>query len=104
MQVPRKYGFLRFVAFILKLLAWLILLAGIIGLIAGLAIGLSEGSGGWPLPRWQLLGGAGILAVVVSVVWFVQLFAFGSVLSLLIDIEEDTRRLEARLAAPPGDS
>ncbi len=33
MNVPRKYGFLRVVAFILKLLAWLALLGGIVGAI-----------------------------------------------------------------------
>lgn len=103
MQVPRKYGFLRFVAFILKLLAWLILALGIIGVIAGLVLGFSPSSGGLPVPRWQLLGGAGIAVVLLSIIWFVQLFAFGSVLSLLIDIEEDTRRLEARLAPPPAE-
>lgn len=104
MKVPRKYGFLRFIAFVLKLLAWLILVAGIIGLIAGLAIGLSDGSGGWPLPRWQLLWGAGTIAALVSVIWFVQLFAAGSILSLLVDIEENTRALAAHPPASSSDS
>ncbi len=94
MNVPRKYGFLRVVAFILKLLAWLALLGGIVGAIISRTSlgGLLESLN---LPAW--LPGAGSVGVLLlCVVWFVQLFVFGSILSLLIDIEENTRALAGR--------
>ncbi|MGQ9492004.1 MAG: hypothetical protein ACUVR4_12520 [Anaerolineae bacterium] len=93
MNVPRKYGLLRAIAFILKLLAWLVLLAGIIGGFAGL-LGGSPLARNFNLPEaLPIIGGAGLL--FLCVVWFVQLFAFGSILSLLIDIEENTRAIAA---------
>lgn len=95
MNVPRKYGLLRAVALILKLLAWLALLFGVVGAIASLTTlgGLLPQS--LNLPAWLPgAGSAGIL--LICVVWFVQLFAFGSILSLLIDIEENTRAMAGR--------
>ena len=50
--------------------------------------------------RVQLLAQVGTLAApIIAIVWFVQLFAFGSVLSMLIEVEEKTRGLAAR---PPA--
>ncbi len=47
------------------------------------------------MPAW--LPGAGSVGVpLLCVVWLVQLFVFGSILSLLIDIEENTRALAGR--------
>lgn len=92
MKVSRKYGFLRAVAFILKLLAWLVLLAGIAGGILALV-----GLGASLTPDLNLPGAVTVLGpaavILVGVIWFIQLFAFGSILSLLIDIEENTRAL-----------
>ena len=91
MSVPRKYGILRVIALILKLLAWVVLVAGIIGMIVVLA-----NAGKFP-DALRPLAAAGTFAVpVIAIVWFVQLFAFGSVLSLLIEIEENTRGIAAR--------
>jgi hypothetical protein len=39
---------------------------------------------------------AAIILPVTGIVWFVQLFAIGSILSLLVDIEENTRLLAER--------
>jgi hypothetical protein len=101
MNVPRKYSLLRFIAFLLKLFAWLILLAGIAGTILGFVFVASRSGGN--LPDWlqfaPLVGT--ILLPIVSIVWFVQFFAFGSILSLLIDIEQNTRLLAARTGAAP---
>ncbi len=90
MNVPRKYPVLRVIALILKVLAWVVLAAGFLGMI-GL---LSVGSGDQVL---RPLTTAGALTVpLIAILWFIQLFAFGSILSLLIDIEESTRGLAAR--------
>ena len=95
MKVSRKYGFLRAVAIILKLLAWLILLAGIAGgilALVGLGASLTQDLN---LPgAVTVLGPAAVM--LVGVIWFIQLFAFGSILSLLIDIEENTRALASQ--------
>ncbi len=96
MSVQRKYNLLRAIAFILKLLAWLVLLAGIIGGLVGLLSG-SAFARNVNLPAaLPLIGSAALM--FACVIWFVQLFAFGSILSLLIDIEENTRAIAAEPA------
>jgi hypothetical protein len=90
--VQRRYGFLRAIAFLLKLLAWLALLAGLTIAAVSLLMLAGLGSGILNLdPTVRLLGAS--LAPAVGIAAFVKLYAFGSILSLLIDIEENTRRL-----------
>jgi len=101
MNVPRKYGLLRVIAFLLRLLAWLALVAGIIGAIAGFILLRGYLPHDVNLPNWLPVIGL-VAPLVAGIVWFVQLYAFGSVLALLIDIEENTRALAARSAAPPA--
>ncbi|MCX6031521.1 MAG: hypothetical protein NT169_19755 [Chloroflexi bacterium] len=94
MSVSQKYGILRVIATILKFLAWVVLAAGIIGMIIVLA-----NAGKMP-DALRPLATAGTFAVpILAIVWFVQLFGFGSILSLLIEIEENTREIAAR---PPS--
>ncbi len=95
MSVPRKYGFLRIVAFILKLLAWVALLGGVIGAIVA-KTPLSNLLQSLDLSATWLPGAGTVGVLLICVIWFVQLFVFGSVLSLLIDIEENTRALAGR--------
>jgi hypothetical protein len=101
MNVPHKYGVVRAIAFVLKILAWLVLLAGIVtAIVAATAISNVPGPAAGLL---QIVRSAGLIAgPLVGIVWFVQLFAFGSILSLLIDIEENTRLLAAQPAAYPA--
>jgi hypothetical protein len=100
MNVPRKYGLLRVLAFVLKLIAWLVLLAGAIGTVLAL-IYLVTGVQNQP-GVLQALPLVGTVALpIISIVWWIQLFAFGSILSLLVDIEENTRTLAARTSGPP---
>lgn len=95
MNVPRKYSLLRLIAFILKLLAWVVLVAAAVGFIL-LLIGLG-GSHDTDNQILRALGAAGLVVTpLLGVVWFIQLFAFGSILSLLIDVEENTRALAAQ--------
>jgi hypothetical protein len=93
MNGSQKYGLVRAIAFILKLLAWLALIAGVIAAIAAAA----GGSGPGLLQVMRSLGM--VVGPIVGIVWFVQLFAFGSILSLLVDIEENTRQLAEPSAA-----
>ena len=94
MNVPRKYGLLRAIAFLLKLLAWIVLLAALIGTVL-LLVGFDSSLAN--APDWlRALSTAGLVAApLLGVVWFIQLFAFGSILSLLVDVEENTRALAA---------
>ena len=91
MSVSQKYGILRVIATILKFLAWVVLAAGIIGMIIVLT-----NTGKMP-DALRPLASAGALAVpIIAIVWFLQLFGFGSILSLLIEIEENTRGIAGR--------
>ncbi len=98
MNVPRKYHLLRFIAFVLKLIAWLVLLLGIAGTVVAV-LAWAGPSANWPSGFQALRPAVAIVAPLAAIVWFVQLFAFGSILSLLVDIEENTRTLAARTAA-----
>lgn len=87
MNAPRKYGLVRAIALLLKIVAVVILLIGIAALVASLFYGNQL-----RLPQWMTLGGA-VGAPLVALVTFVQLYAFGSILSLLVRIEENTRAM-----------
>jgi hypothetical protein len=92
MNVPPKYGVVRTIAFILKLLAWVALAAGLLTAIVALvgASNNADAAGG----LFRIIRSIGlILGPLVGIVWFVQLYAFGSILSLLVDVEENTRQL-----------
>lgn len=96
MSVPRKYGLLRAIATVLKVLGVIALLLGLVGMVWVLATGNSgaalDALGTASLPSWIRTTGAALLPLI-GLVWFIQLFAFGSILSLLINIEENTRAL-----------
>lgn len=92
MKVSRKYGLLRFIATLLKILGVLALALGLLGMVLVLAGGSANTLSELGMPAW--LTALGALALpLVGLIWFVQLFAFGSILSLLISIEENTRAL-----------
>ncbi len=92
MNVPHKYGLVRVIAALLKIVAVIILVIGILALVASIGYGSRL-----QVPQWLTLGGA-VAAPIVALVTFVQLYAFGSILSLLVKIEENTR---AMLERPP---
>ncbi len=97
MKVEHRYGLVRAIAFILKLLAWLILLLCLAGAVFGVTRLANLGS---VFPAW-LGTGTAVAAVLTGIFWFVPFYAFGSILSLLLDIEENTRALAA---LPPSES
>jgi amino acid transporter len=91
MSEPKKYRVLSVIALILKILAWVALAAGVIGMIV-----VSSNAGKLPDAMRPLATAGTWGTLLLGIVWFVQLFAFGSVLSLLIDIEESTREIASR--------
>jgi hypothetical protein len=90
MKVRRRYHLLRFIAGAIRLLGWLSLFAAIAVTVL-LWTGIANSAQLPPTARWI---GTGMM-LVSGLIWWVQLIAIGSVLSLLIDIEEDTRALSA---------
>jgi len=98
MSVPRRYVVVRAIAFVLKLLAWLALLGGVLAAVGALL--LTNNAPGSLSNVMTIIRSAGLIAgPVVGIVWFVQLFAFGSILSLLVHIEENTRTLAMQMPA-----
>jgi hypothetical protein len=99
MSAPHKYGVVRAIALILKILAWIALGAGIAS-----AIGILFSGGAGSNSLFNVIRSMGmVLGPLVGIVWFVQLFALGSVLSLLVDIEENTRSLAEQPTVAPVD-
>lgn len=119
--MEKRFTALRIIGTVLKVLAWVILVFGVIGAILMLLAGLGLG-GQQELPglgrTGGLLGGlAMFLAVLISaIVAFLFYYAAGEAVYLLLAIEENTRRtayffqqqVSARQAsypppaAPPG--
>jgi hypothetical protein len=96
MNVPHKYGLLRGIAFVLKLLGWIVLIAGLFGSVSLFMIAVVNRAGAAALlPAAVGAAGVGVVALL-GIIWFVQLYAFGSILSLLVDIEENTRAMAQR--------
>ncbi len=91
-----KYGLLRTIARVLKIIAWIVLAVGLIAAIVALT---SMGGSADTLTR-ALNGVLAVVGPLMGIIWFLQLFALGSVISLLIDIEENTRLLAAQPPAP----
>ena len=97
MAVPNRYRVLWIIAQVLKVLAWIALIGAAVALVVGVPSFLSATARGAPwyevLPLGMMLG-----FPIFGIVWFVQLYAVGSILSLLMDIEQHTRTLSERVA------
>lgn len=91
----RRYRLLRVIATVLKVVAVVVLIAGIVGLVAGLGAAGGLGDTAPSVLRSIMTAGSWLLPVL-AVVWFVQLYAFGSIISLLVDIEETTRTMASQ--------
>jgi hypothetical protein len=98
MNVPHRYGVVRALAFVLKLFAWVALAGGF--LVAVVALVTTSNLTGAAASIVQFIRSLGVvMGPLVGIVWFVQLYAFGAILSLLVDIEENTRLLAAQPAS-----
>ncbi len=112
--MQRKFVALRVVASIFKVLAWIILVIGVLGgcltLAAGAMPGLlgAGGPGGTNVSStvgaFGIIGGLiGALAIIlVTLLYFLFVFAFGDLVHLMISLEENTRLTAERLAGLPS--
>ncbi|MGQ9598314.1 MAG: hypothetical protein ACUVWZ_02750 [Anaerolineae bacterium] len=95
--MEKRFTALRIIGTVLKVLAWVILVFGVIGAIITLLAGVSLG-GPRELPglgRTEgLLGGLAMFFVVLisAIVGFLFYYAAGEAVYLLLAIEENTRR------------
>ncbi len=111
--MEKRYGVLRVVATLWKIIAWIVLVLGILGAIGTLIFGIAGAS-----PQfWRMMGmgpamreGGIVIGIVgflvgllVSVIYFLVFFAMGQLITLMIDIEENTRALRIATAGdlPP---
>ncbi len=96
-----KFRMLRIVSTILKILAWLVLVLGVLGGCATLVLGLAGGSSarGEFGPLAGLLSGAvgGVVLILFALLYFLFIYAYGELISLLIALEENTRLTAERL-------
>jgi hypothetical protein len=86
MDVRRKYSGLRFLALLIKIVAWLVLIGSVAAAIwfwmQGDAVpGPLVGDNNW----------SGLILLPLGIYGFLQLYIIGSLISLFIDIEYNTR-------------
>jgi uncharacterized membrane protein len=96
--MQKKYGFLSFAAKVLRVVAWIVL---VVGVIASILVGISTASsvngavGG-------LVGGVtgvfiAVLGVIFSFLGWVFLLTARELLYLFMDVEENTRNTAERI-------
>ncbi len=110
MTVPKRFGMLRFVAALLRVLAWIILILAVLG---GVVAALSNFTTVLQQPNLvsipilgqllSLLGAgasgiiAGIIAALSGILFFVLYYALAETISMQLAIEENTRLTAALL-------
>ncbi len=110
--MQKKFTVLRVVSTIFKILAWIILVIGVLGACGMIALGAMSGSsvgtsnsfGNNPLVPGAggAIGGAivGVGLIIGALHYFLVIYAFGDILTLLISLEENTRLTAERLMQP----
>jgi hypothetical protein len=110
MTVPKRFGVLRFIAVVLKVIAWIILVLAVLG---GIGVALSQFTNFVQTPSTvdipiigpilNLLGAStagivlGILSALSGIVLFIFYYAFAELISMYLAIEENTRLTAALL-------
>ena len=99
--MQNKFRVLRIVSSILKILAWVVLVLGVLGGCGTLALGLVGGSSarGDFGPLAGVLGGAvgSVVLLIFALFYFLFIYAYGELIALLIALEENTRLTAERL-------
>ncbi len=97
--MERKYRALRFIATLFKILAWIVLVGGIISAIGALIVNLMGGGGAmWrqfgmqPAVSGAMVGITSFFAILVTtLIEALSLFAAADYIALFLDIEANTR-------------
>ncbi len=94
---------LRVVAVLLKVLAWVSLVGGVLGLVVGVVFGSFVGSlGGSMDGRAGGLSGVwfGLGSLLIGGLYFLVLFAYGDAIAVLLRILDNTHRILQREQEP----
>ncbi len=94
--MERRFTALRIIGTVLKILAWIALLIGILTAVAGLVVGFGL-SGQNALLGLDLAGPLGAVAMfiallIVAIFNFLLLYAAGEAIYVFLSMEENTRR------------
>jgi len=116
----KKFRALRLVALIWRVIAWIVLVLGIIGALLAIVLGAIVGRVGDPSPLLSRVPGvsnvvdpisgvvAGVALLVVALLQFLLIYAASDVIHLALDLEQNTRetafylRGESTMPAPPA--
>lgn len=94
---PRKYGVLRIVSSVYRIIGWVVMVGGTLFSV-GLVIIAAQGDGVLqdfiPLSSAVGLVGIAVAGAVASILYGLFMLAFADLCSLLLDIEQNTRRTE----------
>jgi uncharacterized protein YacL len=95
--MERRFTALRIIATVFKVLAWITLLAGILGailaLVAGFVMQGQEGLLGLDIAGPLAAIATFIVVLVVAIFNFLMLYAVGEAIYMFLAIEENTRRM-----------
>lgn len=108
--MERRFAALRIIAIILKIFAWILLILGLLGGVALLILGftLPEPLGISTLKTGGPLVGiaAFIVVLIITLVYFLSLYAGADFILLFLSIEENTRHIaylqQQSIPQPPG--
>ena len=87
-QVPRKYGCLRAIGYLILIAAWIVLILGVGGAVTSWLTGARLFSG---IQLGIIQVGASLMLLLALALFF-QWFVLGSVLTLMTDLERNTRQ------------
>ena len=88
-----KYKVLRLVATLYKILAWIFLVIGILGLPGGVIYGVVMGGQVQPMAYWVMMGlGTGLGSILGGVILYVLFMGMGQFIYVFLDIEDNTRK------------
>ncbi len=98
--MEKKFRALRIIGTLFKILAWITLVLGVLAALGVLISGIMGGAALNPGGRYMiggmmggLLGGiaGGLLTLILSVIYFMALYASGEFIYLGLAVEENTR-------------
>lgn len=88
-----KYKVLRLVATLYKILAWIFLVAGILGLPGAVIYGVVMGGQTQTMAWWVMTGlGVGVGSMLAGVILYVLFMGMGQFIYVFLDIEDNTRK------------
>lgn len=105
-MIKKKFRTLRFIATLLKILAWFFLLLGVVLFALGIFAAVTGVGAQWMPALGSIIGmplgqdtttglmagiGAGLIALITSLIYFVIFFAAAETIYLQIDTEHNTR-------------